>query len=261
MAQTPRYRELATELRDAIFAEQVLSEVQLVDGAQLPTEPELGAHFQVSRGTVRQALRDLAAEGLIETRGRSGTFVRRLPMLAYNAADAEDPQRRDSGEAGTTDAWFAVVTAAGRTPSQDFRFRIEPASAQVAERLNVQVRDLVVVRDCTRHVDETPWSEQVTYYPYDVARECGLDTPDDVPEGTLRRMAAHGVVEDLVTHEIYSRPASEEERRIFDLAPGVSTLVYRRTGSAGGRLLRYTREILPADRNVITHTAGTGPMP
>ncbi|MGH3771583.1 MAG: GntR family transcriptional regulator [Pseudonocardiaceae bacterium] len=60
------------------------------DGAQLPTEPELGSHFQVSRGTIRQALRELAAEGLIETRGRDGTYARRLPMLEYTV-DAEDP--------------------------------------------------------------------------------------------------------------------------------------------------------------------------
>ncbi len=255
MAQAPRYRELAAELRDAILAEQSLLGVQLVDGAQLPTEPDLGGHFQVSRGTIRQALRDLAAEGLIETRGRSGTFVRRLPMLAYNA-DAENPQRRDE-QPTATDTWFSVVTAAGRKPSQDFHFRIEPATTQVAARLGCQVNDLVVVRECMRYVNDTPWSEQVTYYPYALAKECGLDTPQDIPEGTVRRMATRGVVEDSLSHEISSRPATEEERRVFELAPGVSVLIYRRMGTSTGRPVRYTREVLPADRNVITHFATT----
>lgn len=218
---------------------------------QLPTESELGSHFQVSRGTIRQALRELAAEGLIETRGRSGTYVRRLPMLEYNA-DAEDPYRRDD-EPGLTDTWFSVVKRSGRQPSQDFRFRIEPATTGVATRLHVEVNDLVVVRECIRQVNEIPWSEQVSYYPYPIAERCGLNTPHDIPEGTVRRMAARGVIEERLDHEISSRPANDEERRRFELATGVCVLIYRRLGWSRGQPIRYTVEILPADRNIITH--------
>lgn len=251
MAQAPRYRELADGLREAIYAGATVLGVELVDGAQLPTEPELGVHFQVSRGTIRQALRELAAEGLLETRGRSGTYVRRLPMLEYNV-DAEDPHRRDD-KLAPADSWVSVVEKTGRQPSQVIRFRIEPASVPVASRVGVKENDLVVVRECQRYVDKIPWSEAISYYPYDLAKKCGLDTPDDIVEGTVRRMAARGVVEDRLDHEISSRPASDEERRQFDLAPGVSVLMYQRIGRSKGEVIRYTREILPADRNVITH--------
>ena len=252
MAQAPRYRELADQLRAAIYSGEAVLDVELVDGAQLPTEPELGAHFQVSRGTIRQALRELAAEGLLETRGRSGTYVRRLPMLAYNV-DAEDPHRRDD-KPGSLDSWVAVVKSAGHEPSQDIRFRIEPASVAVSSRLGINEKNLVVVRECQRYVNGTPWSEQISYYPYELARKCGLDTPEDILEGTIRRMAACGVVEDRLDHEISSRPASDDERRQFDLAPGVSVLVYQRVGQSKSEIIRYTCEVLPADRNVITHT-------
>jgi GntR family transcriptional regulator len=252
MAQAPRYRELADVLRAAIYSGEAVLDVELIDGAQLPTEPELGAHFQVSRGTIRQALRELAAEGLLETRGRSGTYVRRLPMLEYNV-DAEDPHRRDD-KPGSLDSWFSVVERAGHEPSQGIRFRIEPASIVVASRLEIQEKGLVVVRECQRFVNGIPWSEQISYYPHDLARKCGLDTPEDIQEGTVRRMAAHGVVEDRLDHEISSRPASDDERRQFDLAPGVSVLVYQRIGRSEGDIIRYTCEVLPADRNVITHT-------
>jgi GntR family transcriptional regulator len=67
-------------------------------------------------------------------------------------------------------------------------------------------------------------------------------------------MAARGVVEDRLDHEISSRPASDDERRQFDLAPGVSVLVYQRIGWSEGDIIKYTCEVLPADRNVITHT-------
>jgi GntR family transcriptional regulator len=255
MSQAPRYRELADVLRAAIYSGEAVLDVELVDGAQLPTEPELGAHFQVSRGTIRQALRELAAEGLLETRGRSGTYVRRLPMLEYNV-DAEDPHRRDD-KPGSLDSWFSVVKRAGQEPSQGIRFRIEPAAVVVASRLGIQEKGLVVVRECQRFVNGIPWSEQISYYPYDLARKCGLDTPEDIREGTVRRMAARGVVEDRLDHEISSRPASDDERRQFDLAPGVSVLVYQRIGWSAGDVIRYTCEVLPADRNVITHTTAT----
>lgn len=257
MAVTPKYQELTDALDEAIKSEATVLGVSLVDGAKLPTEPELAQHFQASRGTVRQALAGLAAQGLIETRGRAGTFVRRLPLLEYSV-DTENPGRRDLDSAGVTDSWSSVVKASGREPSHDFSFRIEPASPATAARLNVDKNDLVVVRELLRFVDERPWSAQTSYYPYGIAKECGLDVPSDIPEGTVRRMAAQGYVEDLVYHEISSRPATADERSRFDLAPGVSILLYRRLGSSRKVPTRLTLEILPADRNVITHVTDNG---
>ncbi|PPK65752.1 GntR family transcriptional regulator [Actinokineospora auranticolor] len=251
MGPGPRYQELADELREAIQAEATVLGVQLVDGAKLPTEPELADHYQSGRGTIRAALAGLAAEGLIETRGRAGTYIRRLPLLEYNV-DAEHPRRRD--RTGTvTDTWSSVVRESGREPSQDFKFRIEPATVVIADRLNVAVNDLVVVREMFRYVNDIPWSVQTTFYPYEIAKACGLDTPTDIAEGTVRRMAARGYVEDRIVHEISSRPARADERERFDLAPGVSVLLFRRLATAKDVVTRLTVEILPADRNIITH--------
>jgi GntR family transcriptional regulator len=49
-------------------------------GAKLPTEPELMRRFSVSRITVSQALRDLAAEGLVVRQQGKGTFVSSHPQ-------------------------------------------------------------------------------------------------------------------------------------------------------------------------------------
>lgn len=48
-------------------------------GTALPTEDELARDYRVSRVTVRRALGELAAAGLIERRQGSGTFVRNRP--------------------------------------------------------------------------------------------------------------------------------------------------------------------------------------
>lgn len=52
-------------------------------GGVLPSESQLVQRFQVSRPTIARALRDLQAEGLVERRPGSGTYVRpREPQVA-----------------------------------------------------------------------------------------------------------------------------------------------------------------------------------
>jgi DNA-binding FadR family transcriptional regulator len=56
-------------------------------GTLLPREPELIAKFGVSRTALREALKVLAAKGLVETRQRVGTRVR--PQERWNHFDPE----------------------------------------------------------------------------------------------------------------------------------------------------------------------------
>lgn len=67
----PAYEVLANRLRTKILTHE------LKPGQRLPVEPELSAEYEVSRSTVREALRVLASQGLITTvRGVSGgSFV------------------------------------------------------------------------------------------------------------------------------------------------------------------------------------------
>ncbi len=67
--RVPRYVQLAGEMREAILAGE------FANGKQFPTETTLCDRFDVSRFTVREALRRLESEGLIERRRGSGTTV------------------------------------------------------------------------------------------------------------------------------------------------------------------------------------------
>lgn len=53
----------------------------LTPGSRLPTESELSAEFHVSRPTVRAALRELEALGLVRTLHGVGTFVNEPPAI------------------------------------------------------------------------------------------------------------------------------------------------------------------------------------
>lgn len=77
----PAYKQVADQLRALII------QGELVSGDRLPPEGEVGASFGVSRSTVREALRALASQGLVETtRGTTGgTFVTRIdPNIVTN---------------------------------------------------------------------------------------------------------------------------------------------------------------------------------
>jgi GntR family transcriptional regulator, galactonate operon transcriptional repressor len=100
----------------------------------LPTEAELGAEFGVSRTALREATRTLAAKGLIETRQRAGTRVKR----------SEDWNRLDTDIL----AWMGAVK-----PDLDFvrglteaRQIIEPAAAALAAR-RATAQNLAVIEE------------------------------------------------------------------------------------------------------------------
>jgi DNA-binding GntR family transcriptional regulator len=72
-----RYLQVARTLR-----KEIVDGVYPV-GSQLPTEHELSARFEVSRYTVREALRRLRDDNLIASRPRAGTLV--VPRPASNS--------------------------------------------------------------------------------------------------------------------------------------------------------------------------------
>jgi GntR family transcriptional regulator len=65
----PRYQLLATRLREEIESGRYTL------GSLLPTEFEISAQFNVSRATVREAMRQLQADGLVSRRAGVGTRV------------------------------------------------------------------------------------------------------------------------------------------------------------------------------------------
>ena len=69
LKQTRLYEQIAAQIRRQIVTGEVLP------GHQLPTERDLAAQFQVSRTVVREALKSLTQERLIEVRPGRGTFV------------------------------------------------------------------------------------------------------------------------------------------------------------------------------------------
>lgn len=93
-APTPLHRQIYDSLRDAIVAGR------LRPGARVPPTRVLAHELQVSRNTTSAALAQLRAEGYLEVRPRSGTFV--SPLLPETTLAAPRPRERAAalGRAG-----------------------------------------------------------------------------------------------------------------------------------------------------------------
>jgi DNA-binding transcriptional regulator YhcF (GntR family) len=66
---TPPFEQLRTQFVDAVASGA------LAPGERLPTVRRLAEDLGLAPGTVARAYRELEASGVIETRGRAGTFV------------------------------------------------------------------------------------------------------------------------------------------------------------------------------------------
>jgi len=106
-------------------------------GTRLPSERELAQQFGVSRTTVREAIRVLQGEGLVEVRrGRNGGAVVISPR-----ASREEIVRHLSERL----AELAIVV--------DFRLMVEPASARLAAERRTPA-DLTRLRALVRSMDD-----------------------------------------------------------------------------------------------------------
>src|SRR3984885_15152664 len=181
MAQRPMYQQIAEDLRA-----QMKSGV-LKPGAQLPTELELRDEYSSSRNTIRDAIKRLTSQGLVETRPGQGTFV--TPRIdPFVTTLTGEPWKGGDSSA----AYLSEVNKSNREPSVTLpRVEIQVPSAEVTRRLRVPPDTQVVSRHESRHIDGIPWSLQTSFYPMDFITKgaTSLLMAEDIDGGAVRYLA------------------------------------------------------------------------
>jgi DNA-binding FadR family transcriptional regulator len=120
---------------------QILSGM-LPDGARLPSERELAMHYDVSAPTIREAVRVLAAMGLLNTRNGSRTTVtaRSDTLLAMSIASVVQFEKMTAADVfgllGALNA-YAVTQAVERASEADIA-RLRAAAERAAETVEVE---------------------------------------------------------------------------------------------------------------------------
>jgi GntR family transcriptional regulator len=99
-------------------------------GSRLPSEPQLAELFGVSRNTVREAVRQLIAEALVESRKGVGTFVRSDGQHATLPVETGIEELTSTTE---------LIRAAGYEPGcRDYELEVIRASAEVSAALELE---------------------------------------------------------------------------------------------------------------------------
>jgi GntR family transcriptional regulator len=253
MAPQPMYLQIAEKLRAQIETGE------LAPGAQLPTEIELGNLYSSSRNTIRDAIKRLTSQGLVETRPGQGTFVTQRvdPFVTVLAGDPA----RGPGEGA---AYLSAVNESNRRPSVTVpRVEVQVPSTEVKRRLHVPPNTQVVSRHETRHIDDIPWSLQTSFYPMDFITKGAtrLLMAENIKEGAVQYLAeAIGVRQVGYTDWITARVPDKNEQSFFGLAHDATVFEIFRTGfDQTGTPLRVTVTVWPADRNQFIVNVGEVP--
>ena len=109
--------QIADKLREMIIQEEIKT------GAKLPAEAELMARFGVSRSTVREAVKILQTEHIVDIRQGQGTFLCAMPGLAKDPLGLRFADQNElTGQLLETrliiEPNVAAIAAMRRTPEQ-----------------------------------------------------------------------------------------------------------------------------------------------
>lgn len=221
----PAYRRIAAHFRADVEAGR------LRPGERLPSENELMERFTVSRITVRNAIAVLAAEGIVETRHGSGTFVRHPPMpyQLYRLSSFAEVMR----ERGLQPSSRVLAFEIAQPPPEVARL-LPPGEAHRLERL--------------RLVNGEPLCHDETWLPVGIGDRLAASilesrTLYDVYEGQL---GLHVVG---ASHAVEAVAASSGLARLLEVARGTPLLVVERvTHGDHGLVLDWQRRSYRADR-------------
>jgi GntR family galactonate operon transcriptional repressor len=125
-------------------------------GSRLPVEADLITALGVSRTVVREAVRTLAAKGIIVSRKKAGTIVR--PMQDWNLLDGDVQQWLDEVDLGQT--YMKDISEA--------RLIFEPKAARLAA-LRASQAELAQITDAYRRMRSTLENDLERYTEADLA--------------------------------------------------------------------------------------------
>lgn len=221
----PRYvqlrRRLEAGIRDGILAPD----------SSLPPERELAQLTDLSRVTVRKAIQELAADGLIEQRQGSGSFVRRAEprveqSLSHLTSFTEDMKRRGMD---TSSTWLE-------------RGIFMPSPEEmVALGLGSQESVARIVR--IRSANGRQMALERASLPLDV-----LPNPLDVTASLYEVLQANGVRPVRAVQKISAVNMPAREAELLGVAEGTAGLRIERTSYLeSGRVVEFTRSLYRGD--------------
>ena len=197
-------------------------------GEYIPKEQALADSFGCARMTAHRALRELAAEGVVERRRRSGTRV--ALQTAHNAI-IEIPRVDREIEATGAQYRYQRIARSIVTPTTDVAACLELTAQQSALRV-----------DCLHYASDVPFQLE--------QRWINLDTvPEAEHETFLSQPANIWLLERTpwsdVEHIISANNASSELAQHLEIELGEALLVMERRTWLAERVVTFVRQYHP----------------
>ncbi|TGB08599.1 GntR family transcriptional regulator [Streptomyces sp. MZ04] len=243
----PRYVQIADDI-----VQQIRAGV-LKPGDMVPSESELVERYGVAGGTIRKAMVEVRASGLVETRHGKGSMVKDRPPVRHRSSDRF---RRSLRQEGGKAAYLAESAQSGATAKVSVLY-IGPmeAPADAAERLSVEAGAQVLARRRLYFRNGTPVETASSYLPWDVVK----DIPELFAEnpgggGIYARLEDHGHEFAEFVETLQARPASKAEATELALSPGAPVVhLIREARTAEGRVVEVCDTLMAADQFVFEY--------
>jgi GntR family transcriptional regulator len=236
----PRYRTVSRSSRLPLYHQVELDMRRRVEdgqwraGDRIPSESELCEHYGASRITIRRAISELAADGLLVRFPGRGTFVREPTFTA--------------GPRGLTSFTQEMASLGLRASAKIIDIRRQPVPPDVADRLGIADAGDVVVVTRLRAGDGKPMGVQTAYLPAELVP--GMEEAD-LGEGSLYTFLAEAYgVQPAEAEEVFKvGPIRGADAELLDVRAGTCGFhVERLTVDADGQPIEYVRSVIRGDR-------------
>jgi GntR family transcriptional regulator len=151
--------------------------------------------------------------------------------------------------------WTFVLQQKGFHGTQTIReVTTAEASPEVANLLQLEEGEAVVVRRRTMFLDDEPVQLADSYYPASLAARTELATPKKLRGGTIAALERLGHEPRRVRETISTRMPLGGEVALLDLPPGVPVLVQTRVAYDNTDMpIEASETMLAGDRHVLTY--------
>ncbi|MEW2469291.1 GntR family transcriptional regulator [Streptomyces sp. NPDC046994] len=242
----PRYVQIADEL-----IQQIRAGV-LKPGDLVPSESELVERYGVSGGTIRKAMVEVRASGLVDTRHGKGSIVKDRPPVRLRSSDRFRASHRRGGKA----AYLAESAQSGATAKVSVLY-IGPMEApeEIAARLDVPAGTQVLARRRLYFRNGVPVETATSYLPWDVVKDIPeLFAENPGPGGIYARLEADGHIFAEFVETLQARPAAKAEASELALSPGAPVVhLLRDAVTDTGRVVEVCDTLMAADQFVFEY--------
>lgn len=242
----PRYVQIADEI-----VQQIRAGV-LKPGDMVPSESELIERYGVAGGTIRKAMVEVRASGLVDTRHGKGSFVKDRPPVRLRSSDRFRASHRRDGRA----AYLAESEQSGATAKVSVVY-VGPTEAptEIADRLGVAPGTQVLARRRLYFRNGVPVETATSYLPWPVAKDIPeLFAENPGPGGIYARLEDAGHRFEEFEETLRARLATKAEATELALNPGAPVIHLLRSAIASdGRVVEVCDTLMAADQFVLSY--------